>query len=99
MKETYTPGGSIVIPEYKRDDETAHQTKAVIDQIGPNALTDPDRGLPNSNLKVGDTVIFQRYGAERIKSTDEDVEEYWVINAKDLLVQELTEVTSDATTV
>src|ERR1700757_4460016 len=85
----YYPGTQIVMAQQDTDKETALQTIGHIEEIGPQALSNEDYGLPGANLRVGDRVHFQRYGAQRLKSKEGDENEYWVINAKDLLCKEV----------
>lgn len=84
----------LIAPQTTKDDidiKTTSQTLATVEQIGSEALTNPDYGLPNVDLKVGDKVHFQKYGAVRLDIKKHKDHEFWVINAKDLLVKETDE--------
>lgn len=87
-EETYE-NSSIVVAEAFRETETTAKTVAEVEEIGPTALTDEDYGLKGANVQKGDKVHFQRYGAVRLKSIKEDKDEFWIINAKDLLCKEV----------
>ncbi len=81
-------GGQFAFSKDQLEDDyhtkVATQTKAEVADIG---LEVHDlRGF--RDLKKGDKVHFQRYGAVRLNSEKEDTIEYWVVNGKDLLVIE-----------
>lgn len=83
LKETFSEGGRIVRPdEDKTQQDTLMQTKAIVEQIG-SGVTDTYAGM--EDLKVGDTVHFQRYGAFVLGSDKEDEYAHWVLNGKDVL--------------
>lgn len=76
-------GSSLYMPEEFLDKETQYQTVGVVDQIGP-AVTKTYEGF--DDLKIGDRIHFQRYGAARVKLKEAEDFEYWIINGKDVLL-------------
>lgn len=74
-------GSSIVMADTIKDRETMTQTVGVIADIGPTAKTQYE-GF--DAIEVGQTVHFQRYGAQRLNSQHDDEFEYWMINSKDI---------------
>ena len=72
----------IARPDQMIDQDTAFQTVGVVADIGPT-VTKEYEGF--NDLRKGDLVHFQRYGAQRLGSKKEDEHEFWIINGKDIL--------------
>lgn len=82
-------GTSILMPEQLVETETTTQTTGEVVQLGrPLFKEEGPQYEWNLELKEGDKVHFQRYGAQRINIKQHKDFEYWIINVKDLLVQE-----------
>ncbi len=76
------------------DTETTSQTVGKVVDMGPLANRFDD-GSPMGcadSVCIGDIVHIQRYGSVRLKSSDSDEFEYWVVKDKDLLVKDIKEV-------
>ncbi len=68
----------IIIPETV-DKEKPEQGKVVA--VGEGRMNDDGKVLP-VNIKIGDTVVFSKYGPEEIKVDDE---EYYIVGVSNLL--------------
>ncbi len=68
----------IIIPETV-DKEKPEQGKVVA--VGEGRMNDDGKVLP-MNIKIGDTVVFSKYGPEEIKVDDE---EYYIVGVSNLL--------------
>jgi chaperonin GroES len=66
-KEEVTKGG-IVLPDTAKEKPQEGEVIAV----GPGRLTDEGKRLP-MDIKVGDTVIYAKYGGTEIKDGDEEL--------------------------
>ena len=78
IEEDQTTKSGIVIPD------TAEKEKPIrgkIVAVGPGKLTEKGERLPMS-VKVGDIVLFKKYGLDEIKVDDK---EYLVGNEEDIL--------------
>lgn len=66
-KEEVTKGG-IVLPDTAKEKPQEGEVIAV----GPGRMTDEGKRLP-MDIKVGDTVIYAKYGGTEIKDGDEEL--------------------------
>ncbi len=82
--DTYE-GYSIAMAEDQVQKETRFQTIGIVEQVGPTVKD--YEGF--ADLKVGDKVVFLRYGAQTLPTKKEDEYEYWIINGKDILCIEV----------
>jgi len=67
LKEEVTRGG-IVIPDTAKEKPQEGEVIAV----GPGKMTDDGKRIP-MDVKVGDTVIYAKYGGTEIKEGDEEL--------------------------
>ena len=75
-KEEVTKGG-IVLP----DTVTERPQEGKVLAVGPGKMTDDGKRIP-MEIKVGDTVIYAKYGGTEIK---EDAEELIILRESDIL--------------
>lgn len=79
----------IARPQNTEEADTISQTRGEVVGIGSEAYLRTVTKVPW--VKVGDKVVFQRYGALRVGTKDSPDYEYWVINDIDLQVIETEE--------
>ncbi len=79
QEEEKTKGG-IVLPDTARE----KPQKGEVVAVGPGKLLDDGKRLP-PEVKVGDVVIFSKYGGTEIKV---DGEEYLILHESDILAVE-----------
>lgn len=77
-KEEVTKGG-IVLPDTAKEKPQEGEVIAV----GPGRMTDEGKRLP-MDIKVGDTVIYAKYGGTEIKDGDE---EFIILRESDILAK------------
>lgn len=93
-KKKYIEGSSLIqAPSIKDQDdalemEITSQTMGEVVEIGPTAKTEY-KGF--DDLKIGDIVHFQRYGAVRVGVKDHNEMEHWILCGKDVLCIETEE--------
>jgi chaperonin GroES len=83
IKEEQTTKSGIVIPETA---EKEQPIKGEVIAVGPGKLNDKGERIPIS-VKVGDTVLFKKYGPDEIKLKDESGKEveYLIAQEEDIL--------------
>ena len=81
-REVVTKGG-IILPDTAKEKPQEGEVLAV----GPGRLSDDGTRIP-MDIKVGDTVIYTKYGGTEIK--DEDGEELIVLRENDILAKRVT---------
>ncbi len=81
-EESQTASG-IVIPDTARE---KHTQKGTVIAIGPGRLDDKGNRVPMS-VKVGDVVLFKKYGPDEVKMRDESGKEveYLIGKEEDIL--------------
>lgn len=77
VEDTKSPGG-IIIPDTAQKEKPEQGTVVA---VGPGKVGDDNDLIPVS-VKVGDRVMFSKYGPDEIKI---DGEEYYVIRESDIL--------------
>ncbi len=75
-EEEKTAGG-LFIPETAKE----KPQRGTIIEVGPGKITDDGKRQP-MEVKVGDTVLFEKYSGSKIKI---DEEEYLIIREEDIL--------------
>ena len=83
MKEEQTTASGLVIPDTAREE---HPQKAKVIAIGPGKINEKGERIAMS-VKVGDMVIFKKYGPDEIKMRDgagKEVE-YMIAKEEDIL--------------
>lgn len=78
--EEKTQGG-IIIPDSAKDEKPA-QGKIIA--VGEGETTEDGKTKPITSVKVGDTVLFAKWGGNEIKVDGEDL---LIINTSDLLAK------------
>lgn len=78
LREEVTRGG-IVIPDTAKEKPQEGEVFAV----GPGRMTDDGKRIP-MDVKVGDTVIYAKYGGTEIKEGDE---EFIILRESDILAK------------
>jgi chaperonin GroES len=76
-KVTKSPGG-IIIPDTAQKEKPEH---GVVIAVGPGKRGDDNELIPVS-VKVGDTVLFSKYGYDEVKVGDE---EYYMVTESNIL--------------
>ncbi len=76
-KDDKSPGG-IIIPDTAK---TEKPERGRVIAVGPGKRGDDNELIPVS-VKVGDTVIFSKYGYDEVKIDDE---EYYIISESNIL--------------
>jgi len=92
----HVEGSSLILaPDKTHDDadlHTATQTVGEIIGLGELAYLNDDGSLLGGQerpVKLGDKVHFQRYGAVRLNFKEKEVDEYWVVEDKDLFAVDI----------
>ena len=75
-EEEKTAGG-LFIPDSAKE----KPQKGVVIEVGPGKVTDDGKRQP-LEVKVGDTILFDKYSGSKVKIDDE---EYLIINEDDIL--------------
>jgi co-chaperonin GroES (HSP10) len=74
--------GGIVIPEQHLDRADGSVTRGVIVAMSPHAFNYAEWAAERPHPKVGDLVVFKRYGWAPTKGADGD--DYWLLQDKDI---------------
>jgi len=77
MEDKKSPGG-IIIPDTAQKEKPEHGTVVA---VGPGKVGDDNERIAMS-VKVGDTVMFSKYGYDELKI---DGEEYYIVSESNIL--------------